>query len=230
MATALEHITSALRLIGIVAEGELPSSETADDALVAFNQMLDSWSIASAHSFQLQEIPWGASVESKTVGPTGDFVGNAPISVKSSTYYMINGVQYPLYVVNEDEYRAWCSNPQEGTPEYIFTNDTSPNPTIYLYPTPSQAITLYLSSVIELTQISDLSDEIVVPSGYMRALRYNLALELSAEFGVEPSTVVVRIARGAKAAILNKNLVNSKSNRLHLPYPMGRAGANILNG
>ena len=37
--TAGDQINRALRLIGMLAEGELPSTETANDCLVALNQM-----------------------------------------------------------------------------------------------------------------------------------------------------------------------------------------------
>ena len=41
--TAGDQINGALRLIGQLAEGEEPSAATANDALAALNQMIDSW-------------------------------------------------------------------------------------------------------------------------------------------------------------------------------------------
>ncbi|MEY2916064.1 MAG: hypothetical protein RL454_993, partial [Actinomycetota bacterium] len=41
--TAGDQINGALRLLGVLAEGETPSSATSQDALNAMNQMLDSW-------------------------------------------------------------------------------------------------------------------------------------------------------------------------------------------
>ena len=42
--TASDQINRALRLLGVLAEGETPSAETSQDALIALNQMIDSWS------------------------------------------------------------------------------------------------------------------------------------------------------------------------------------------
>ena len=75
--SAGDQINGALRLIGQLAEGETPSAATSDDALTALNQMLDSWSAErlSVFSTQDQMFTWPASTKSRTIGPTGDFVG-----------------------------------------------------------------------------------------------------------------------------------------------------------
>ena len=43
MTTAGDIIDGSLRLLGVLAEGETPSAETAQDALAAMNQMIQSW-------------------------------------------------------------------------------------------------------------------------------------------------------------------------------------------
>ena len=55
MTSAGEQINGALRLIGALAEGEVPSSETSADALMALNQMLDSWNTERAVLYRRQE-------------------------------------------------------------------------------------------------------------------------------------------------------------------------------
>ena len=87
--TAGDQINGALRLIGQLAEGEVPSAETSADALTAMNQMLDSWSAErlSVFSTQDQQFTWPASTKSRTIGPTGNFVGNRPVLLDDSTYF-----------------------------------------------------------------------------------------------------------------------------------------------
>ena len=41
--TAGQQIERSLRLLGVLAEGETPSAATSQDALMALNQMIDSW-------------------------------------------------------------------------------------------------------------------------------------------------------------------------------------------
>ena len=53
--TAGDQINAALRLIGQLAEGETPSAATSQDALVALNQMLDSWSTERLAVYSTQD-------------------------------------------------------------------------------------------------------------------------------------------------------------------------------
>lgn len=232
MATVLEHITGALRLIGVAGEGMPVSSEIAVDGMTALNQLLDSWSTLGlmVHSNQLQEMPWNASVASKTVGPTGDFVGARPVSVRNSSYIVISGVYYPLTMLNEAEFREECNDNLGGTPDRIWVDMTVPDCTVYLYPIPSVALTLNLSSAKELTQAAELDDELVLPPGYLRAFRYNLAVELAPEFGVEASATVKTIATASLADVKRTNLVNNKTNKLSLPPGLVKCKSNIYKG
>jgi len=76
MDTAGDIINGSLRLLGVLAEGEVPSAETSQDALRAMNQMIDSWNTErlSVFSTQDQIFMWPAGQLSRTMGPSGDFV------------------------------------------------------------------------------------------------------------------------------------------------------------
>ena len=89
MTTAGQQINGALRLLGVLAEGETPSAETSQDALSAMNQMIDSWNTErlSVYSTQDQVLTWPAFQRIRTLGPTGDLVGNRPIAVDDSTFF-----------------------------------------------------------------------------------------------------------------------------------------------
>ena len=50
-----------------------------------------------------------------------------------------------------------------------------------------------------------LTDLLSVPPGYLRALRYNLAIESASDFGVVPSPVTIAIAKESKAVIAQGN-------------------------
>jgi len=73
MTTAGDIINGSLRLIGVLAEGETPSSETAQDALNAMNQMIQSWNIERLSVFSTldQVINWLPGTISGTLGPSG---------------------------------------------------------------------------------------------------------------------------------------------------------------
>ncbi|NBS70074.1 hypothetical protein EBT31_14355, partial [bacterium] len=75
--SANDQINRALRLLGVLAEGETPSAAVSQDALMALNQMIDSWNTERLAVFSTQDqvYLWPTSTVKRTLGPTGDFVG-----------------------------------------------------------------------------------------------------------------------------------------------------------
>ena len=71
----------------MLAEGETPSSETANDALYALNQMIDSWDTERLAVFSTQDqvFSWPSGERTRSLGPTGDFVGERPVLLDDAT-------------------------------------------------------------------------------------------------------------------------------------------------
>jgi len=231
--TAGDQINRALRLLGVLAEGETPSAATSQDALVALNQMIDSWNTErlSVFSTQDQIFTWPVGEIHQTLGPTGDFVGNRPVYFDDATYYKApNGVSYGIKFINQQQYDGIAVKTVTSTfPQVIFVNMTFPNVEMYIYPRPTQALEWHFISVEELSQPASLSTELHFPPGYMRAFTYNLAMELAPEFGVEPSPQVQRIAMTSKR---NLKRVNNPDDVMALPYAIvaTRQRFNIYTG
>lgn len=220
MATAYELICGALRLIGQLAEGETPSEDTANDALVAMNQMIDSWSTERLMIYNTidQVFTWPSGYRSRTLGPTGDFVGLRPIELDDSTYFKVNNLSYTLQFINQLQYDAIALKTNVSTyPQVMFINMSNPNIDMYLYPIPTSALEMHFISAQELTQPATLATTLAFPPGYLRAFRYNLACELAPEFGVEPAPRIVRIADIAKR---NLKRVNSGGDVMAMPYSL----------
>jgi hypothetical protein len=222
MTTANDQINAALRLIGQLAEGEPPSTETANDALSAFNQMIDSWNTErlSIFSTQDQVFSWPSSAISRTLGPTGDFIGNRPIELDDSTYFIdpTNGVSYGIKIINQQQYDGIAVKTVTSTyPQVIWLNMDFPNISMYIYPVPTRVLTWHFVSVEELSQPAALTTSLAFPPGYMRAFKYNLACEIAAEFGVEPPPSVARIAMASKR---NLKRVNNAGDIMSLPYSL----------
>jgi len=220
MTTAGDLINSSLRLIGVLAEGETPSSETSNDALVALNQMLDSWSTERLAVFATQDqvFTWPAGQISRTLGPSGDFVGNRPVAVDDSTYFRDagTGISYGIKIINQQQYDAIALKTVTSTfPQLLWLNMNMPDIEMFVYPVPTRALEWHFISVDELTQPATLATELVLPPGYLRAFRYSLAVELAPEFGMEPSPTVVRIALASKR---NLKRQNSPMDVMAMPY------------
>ena len=220
MTTAGDLINGSLRLIGVLAEGETPSAETSQDALTAMNQMIDSWNTErlSVFSTQDQVFIWPAGELSRTMGPSGDFVGNRPVLLDDATYYRdpSTNVSYGIKFINQQQYDGIAVKTVTSTyPQVIFTNMTYPNIEMFVYPRPTRDLEWHFISVQELTKPALLDTELTFPPGYLRAFRYGLACELAPEFGVEPSPQVQRIAMTSKR---NLKRINNPDDIMSMPY------------
>jgi hypothetical protein len=218
--TAGDQINGALRLIGQLAEGEEPSAATANDALVALNQMIDSWSTERLAVFSTQDqvFSWLPGFATRTLGPTGDFVGNRPILVDDSTYFRdpSSNISFGIKLINQQQYNGIAVKTVTSTyPQVMFVNMTYPDITMTVYPVPTKVLEWHIVSVNELTTPALLSTPLAFPPGYLRAFRYNLACELAPEFGVEPSPQVSRIAMYSKR---NLKRINNPDDIMSLPY------------
>lgn len=235
MTTAGDQINGALRLLGILAEGETPTSGMSDDALVAFNQMIESWNTERLSVFTTQEqvFTWPAQERTQTLGPTGDFVGNRPIGeLDDATYFKANGgISYPILTINQTYYNNIALKTATSTlPQYIYMNSSFPDCELFLYPVPTQALEFHFVSVQELDQPATLATTLSFPPGYLRAFRYNLAIEIAPEFGVEPAPTIVRIATAAKRTLKR---INNPGDIMEFPANLiGAPGSkfNIFSG
>jgi hypothetical protein len=234
MTTANDQINAALRLIGELAEDETPSAATSQDALAAMNQMLDSWSTErlAIYSTQDQVFTWPSNAISRTLGPTGDFVGNRPVQVDDSTYFRdpTNGISFGIKIINQQQYDGIAVKTVTSSyPQIMWINMDNPNIDMYVYPVPTRALEWHFISVSELDQPATLATALSFPPGYLRAFKYNLACEIAAEFGVEPSPQVQRIAMASKR---NLKRINSPGDIMGLPYSIvgTRQRFNVYSG
>jgi len=232
--TAADQINGALRLIGMLAEGEVPSAATSQDALTALNQMIDSWNTERLSVFSTidQVFNWPPSTRIRTLGPTGDFVGQRPVQLDDSTYFRdaSTNVSYGIKMINQEQYNNIAVKTVTSTyPQILWYNATYPNIEIYLYPVPSRVLEFHFVSVQPLTTPAALDTDLAFPPGYLRAFRYNLACELAPEFGVEPSPQVQRIAMYSKR---NLKRINNPDDVMAMPAALmvNRPRFNIYTG
>ena len=223
--TAGEQINRALRLLGVLAESETPTAAVSQDALMALNQMIDSWNTERLSVFATidQIVNWPVGSINETLGPSGSLVrlnGTAvrPVLVDDATYFKDpgTGVSYGIKLINQQQYDGIAVKTVTSTyPQVMFVNNTYPNIEMYIYPVPLRLLEWHFISVEELTRPAQLATQLTFPPGYLRAFRYNLACEMAPEFGVEPSAQVQRIAMYSKR---NLKRINNPDDIMALPY------------
>jgi len=232
--TTAEQINRSLRLLGVLAEGETPGASVSQDAMMALNQMIDSWNTERLSVFctQDQVFTWPAGEINRTLGPTGDFVGLRPVLMDDATYYRDPGtnVSFGIKFINQQQYDGIAVKTVTSTyPQVMFVNMTFPNVDMTVYPRPTRDLEWHFISVQELDRPADLSTTLYYPPGYLRAFTFNLAMEFAPEFGVEPSPQVQRIAMTSKR---NLKRINNPDDVMSMPYAIvaNRQRFNIYAG
>jgi hypothetical protein len=220
MTTAGDQINGALRLLGVLAEGETPSAATSQDALFALNQMIDSWGTEKLSTFTTQEqvFSWLPGLISQTLGPSGDFVGDRPVLMDDATYFVdaSTGISYGIKLINQQQYDGIAVKSVTSTfPQVMWINTNYPNIDMHVYPVPTKVLEWHFISAAQLTQPATIATPLYFPPGYLRAFRYNLACELAPEFGVDPSATVSRIAMYSKR---NLKRINNPDDIMSIPY------------
>jgi len=194
-------VDRALRLIGVIAAGEVPASIERDDALLSLNGIVASWSAQQITLYQ---------VSVQTVSLTGAAsytLGTRPARIKAASVVAANGSSKPPAIVDALGWAAVEDKSRAGIwAEVLYCNYGYPTASVYLSPKPTSG-SLEVHSFTPLTVFPSLATTIALPDGYERALTYALALELAPEYGRPIDQAVLGVAGEAKQAITQLNAV-----------------------
>lgn len=229
--TVRDLIKSSLRIIGAIASGETPSADESADALTTLNGILGSWSNQSllVPSKAREVFSLVAGTQSYTIGPSGTFNTTRPIKILSAAIIPAGqNYENTVDVYTQQQWAQIVSKDVSGNPTAIYPEGTYPLETLNVYPKPSAADQLVIYSMKPLTAFASLNDEITLPAGYDRALKYNLAVELAAEYGKQLTGEVLGIASNSKSEIeaLNSEPVYLTSDALFI----NKKSYNIMTG
>lgn len=209
MTTALEIITGAAKLIGVVFKSETLDSDEANDGLISLNDMLDSWSNEDLITYALTTESFSLTgASSYTIGVGGDFNTSRPIDINNAIV-RISNIDYSMQIIPQETYQQIpFKSIQTQIPSFLTYDNGYPLGTIKMYTVPLGGGTLIMQMNKPLSTLTTLTTDVSFPPGWKRALRYNLAIEMAAEYGVQVPEQVVMIARKSLAAIKRSTSVN----------------------
>lgn len=208
MTTARDLIKSAFRLAKITAAGETQTGDELVDALKVLNDILEGWSTERLSVWQrLNEVfTLSDGVSSYTIGPGGTFNTTRPVRIQNS-FITLLGTSFPLELWSRQEYNRVAVKQNGGIPErFVYINEY-PLGTLIFYPTPTDSMSVSLSTDKLLSFPLTLTTVLAYPPGYERALRFALAINLADEYGVQVSAATNDIAIRSKADIKRANRV-----------------------
>ena len=206
MTTALQIIDRAYALLGYKAAGEALGSDDADYALDALNAMLDGWNTQSMCIVSADEIVGTVSGATAGVGPGLVFDTPRSVEVLDGSFTRMGGIDYPVKWIDRETYANISLKTVQSTfPEYAYFDGAMPTSTVYFYPVPSTPVEFHLALQVQLTAFADLATDYPLAPGYLKALQYSLAEELSPGIKDLPM-LIMRTAASARRAIRRTNV------------------------
>ena len=208
MATAGDLVKGAMRLIGAIASGETPTSAEMSDGLSVLNEMIKSWSNDNLVVYQRPREVFSlvGGQQNYLMGSGQDFDSSRPTEI-TGIGVLRNGQEIPVHLLTADQWeKVTLKDLNQSFPTAAYCEVEGENLSIYFWPIPTDSDSVIVYSRKPFASFAAQSDVVLLADGYFRALRYNLALELAPEFGIEPSQLVYGIAKDSLAKIKRQNL------------------------
>ena len=212
-------MASSARLIGVLASGETLSGNEVADGLVILQQMVDEWQNERLDIFtiNINTFPLTPGTQTYTLGTSGVFNIPRPTRIeRMSIQSLLNPAQpleLPLEMLSDAGWQAIpVKNISSSLPTLVYDDGAFPLRNLNFWCIPTIAVNTLIYSWQPLTTFPDLTTDITFPPGYLKAIRYNLAVDLAPEFGrpVPPEVMMQAMSSKEKIKILNSPLVESR--------------------
>lgn len=206
--TGDDVISEALILLGVKYAGQSISAEAKATSLLGLNLLIGEWNATGQAVYSVGRLtfPLIAGSVSYTIGPSGaNFTATRPEKIETWAVTTAGGTAdegVPLSSLafeqaNEDSTAI-------GTRIRALTYDAGfPNGTIRIYPIPFGGQTLALWVWNQLAEVTDTTVALAFPTGYYKAIIYNLAVDLAPKFGrpMPPTDPIKMVADQCKASL-----------------------------
>lgn len=199
MTTARDLIEDAAAEIGEDAADTSLSDHDAQRMLRRLRRMLDGWATERLMVYALTQETIALVAGTASYSSSGLAAGR-PVKVEGA-FVRDGDTDYGLTIVTDDEYQRIPAKTTQSMPEVLYPRMSMPNATLYLWPVPTAAYTLYLTLRRTFGSVAGLSTTVDLPPGYERAIVTNLAVECAPLFGTKVSDETATIARDSKAAL-----------------------------
>jgi len=173
-------IDHALQLIGVLQEGDSPSTARAAEASTALNMMLKTWGAS-------ERLWLFAEAELTLVAGQRAYSLDTGVRQVTSVRRRISGLDTPLFELSRSDYQDTPTKLQPGLPNSWFYDRQRTSRTLYVWMVPDAAIaaqyTLPYTYTRVIEDIDTLDDEADLPQEWFEVLAYNLAVRLGPRYG-----------------------------------------------
>lgn len=178
-------IKRALRLLGVVAQGETPTADQVSEAAISLNSLVKAW--------QADGMPLWAIKERTVALVAGQSTYNLttpkPLKVfQAWNHSTTSNIDIPMRIITKQEYNILGNKTSVGNPIQIYYDPRRDVGELHLFPVPStqdaaQAVIklVYQAPYEDFDASTDNPD---FPQEWYDAITYGLACRLAPEYGV----------------------------------------------
>jgi hypothetical protein len=211
--SASDLIRRAMLTLGVLGSGETPEADEASDALDTLNDMLDAWDSDGLmiYTTRIDDFPITSAKQLYTLGSGGDFNIDRPAVIDRASIVILSNpaqpLEYPIpvYTTQDWQEKVPIKNSPGNIPLLVYDDGGFPLRNLTFWPFASDNTNFRLYSWQRLAKFTDQVTVQSFPPGYSRAIRYNLALELASDFGVQPSATLIAFALQSLAVVKSSN-------------------------
>lgn len=178
--TRNEIVERAYRIIGKLSMGETMSADMMAQAVIALNAMIKSWQSRNVFLWTIREFT--QSLVSNTPSYSLAAV-EPPVYALDSAYLRIDNDDRLVDVASWRQYTDLNDKTTKGDPTLVAINNAI-TPTLYVWPVPTQARTLYYTGIVKLKDFDSAGQTPDFPVRYLEAITFGLAHKLACEYGL----------------------------------------------
>lgn len=190
--TVADIIKDALTKVNVLVGGESP--DTADQAvcLRALKHMLRTWAVRGIRLWLTSEQSVSMTEDQATYALT-----IRALNVTDAWRRTSDG-DTPMRIYTREEYNRLPNKTASGSPFLLFVDRDRTSTSVTVYPVPDANSetndTVYVTTKLQIQDVTDATEDIDVPPEWTEALVYNLAVRIAPDFEVTPRADVIEMA------------------------------------
>ncbi len=208
----IDVISSAMRLCGSLAPGEVPNGSEGADFFQRLNDRIDELNSDRGNllpSANIALTPASPKAAYK-IGPgAADFNQPRPAVIESFSH-VVGGLQHDVELVSSDNYASIRDRSATSlVVSKLWCDYGNPIATLTVWPIPSVTPTFQLFSWSLIPQFATLFDTVALPPAWQKFLQFDLALNIAADLGT-PDNILNQITPQAIQAYNNMRGLNQQ--------------------
>ena len=183
-------ITDALVELGVLFDGEVPTSSMVDSANRKLNMMIKNWMSRDVGLWlnTFVTLPLVVGQQSYTIGPLGDLAIPKPLDIIEARFKSPNSDELDMFPISRTDYTSLVIKNSQGTPTQYYYDSQRDTGVLYIWQTAALS-----GSNIKMTVKTPVQDFVTAtdtpdfPQEWYEPLMWNLAAKLMPGYKVQPN-------------------------------------------